>query len=143
MVRDKKWDQRFMRLAEEVSTWSKDPSTKVGAVIVDESRRIVGIGYNGFPRGVGDQEERYLDKSVKYAMIVHAEANAILNAIAKPESSLYCTKAPCSECMKLIIQCGFVKRIVSPPWDVDGKWGEDAKHAITMFNEARFNRNSP
>ena len=75
-----KWDSRFMEMAELVSTWSKDPSTQIGVVIVDPLRRIVSTGYNGFPRGLSDAPERYEERSVKYAHIVHGELNAILSA---------------------------------------------------------------
>ena len=76
-----KWVKRFFRLANEVATWSKDPSTKVGAVIVGENKQIISQGYNGFPRGVDDTEERYNNREIKYKMVVHAEMNAILNAL--------------------------------------------------------------
>ena len=76
-----KWNQRFLNLAKHVSSWSKDPSTKVGAVIADpETKIVVGMGYNGFPRFVDDTEERYNDRPTKYKFVVHAELNAILNS---------------------------------------------------------------
>lgn len=126
-----------MRLAEEYATWSKDPSTKVGAVIVDHERRTVGAGYNGFPRGVSDEPIRYETKMVKYKMVVHAEANAIMNAVKSVrDCTLYATKFPCSECTKLIIQMG-VSHVVSPPPSDDGSvWAEDAKFSLQMLNEA-------
>ncbi|NCA14162.1 MAG: hypothetical protein EBS89_08535, partial [Proteobacteria bacterium] len=74
------WDRWFLGLAHYVSTASKDPSTKVGAVIVDAERRVVSVGYNGLPRGVEDSEERLHNREVKYKMIIHAERNAILFA---------------------------------------------------------------
>ena len=77
--RQEKWDQRFLELAELVSTWSKDPSTKVGAVIVDDSR-IVSIVYNGFAKGMPDVAEHYENRDEKYSRIVHAEINAIVLA---------------------------------------------------------------
>ena len=75
MLDQVKWDRRYLHLAQEVSRWSKDPSTKVGAVIVNSLGQVVGTGYNGFPRGVSDTDERYLDRDVKYKMICHAEQN--------------------------------------------------------------------
>lgn len=103
-----KWDRRFMDLAEHVAGWSKDPSTKVGAIIADLDNRVVGMGYNGFPRGVQDRKERYEDRPVKYGFVVHAELNAILNA--RPADlrgcTLYVTLSPCRECAKAIIQSG-------------------------------------
>lgn len=108
-----KWDNRFLELAELVSTWSRDPSTKVGGVIVDEKNRVVGIGFNGFPRGVAD-DERLDDRDVKYQLIIHAELNAILNAQFTEGCTLYTWPvAPCSNCAATIIQAGIAK-IVAP-----------------------------
>ncbi len=134
------WDRRFLRLAELVAGWSKDPSTKVGAVIVNADRQVLGLGYNGFPRGVHDLEERYFDRPTKYAMIVHAEANAILNARQLVRGcTLYALKYPCSSCAKLIIQAG-IARVVSPRRDpadaMDQRWEADARVSETMLREA-------
>ncbi len=108
-----KWDCRFLELAKHVAQWSKDPSTQVGAVIVDDLRRIVSVGYNGFPRGVVDSAERYEDRKQKYALVVHAEANAILS----PQQSvrgctLYATLHPCEECAKLVVQAGLTRVVI-------------------------------
>ncbi len=119
---DIKWDLRFLELAKHVSTWSKDPSTQVGAVIVDEQRCILSLGFNGFPRGVKDLEGLYNDKPSKYSRIVHAEANAILTATQPlKNSTLYSSLFTCNECAKLVIQSG-IKRVVSykiekPNWE--------------------------
>ena len=111
-----KWDDRFMRIAEEVASWSKDPGTKVGAVLVLD-RRIVATGYNGFPQGVHDFPERYENRDTKLSLTVHAEVNAILNAAkngAKTDgSTLYTTFAPCVHCSIAVVQAG-VSRIVAP-----------------------------
>lgn len=81
MDRQTKWDIRFLRLAREVASWSKDPSTKVGAVIVNpQTNGIISLGYNGFPRGVEDTEDRLLNRDLKYQIVVHAEENAIISA---------------------------------------------------------------
>lgn len=131
-----KWHKRFMELSNLISTWSKDPSTQVGSVIVDADRRIVGTGYNGFPRGVLDNPERYEEKSIKYKMVVHAEANAIMNAVKSVrDCMLFATKSPCSECVKLIIQMGIWK-VVSPRPAIDGVWAEDSMYAMQMMKEA-------
>ena len=63
---DDKWKKRFIQLSKEISTWSKDPSTKVGALIISEDRNIVSTGYNGFPRGIEDTEERLNNRELKY-----------------------------------------------------------------------------
>ena len=110
------WDEYFMGVAMLSALRSKDPSTKVGACIVNENKRIVGIGYNGLPCGCSDDEfpwERtggFLD--TKYAYVVHAEPNAILNATSDlANATLYVTLFPCNECAKLIIQSG-IREIV-------------------------------
>ena len=111
------WDEYFMGVALLSSFRSKDPSTKVGACIVNEDKRIIGIGYNGFPYGCHDQEfpwckgkENELDN--KYPYVVHAEPNAILNSTSSLKgATMYVTLFPCNECAKLIIQSG-IKRVV-------------------------------
>lgn len=111
------WDYRFLQLAETVATWSKDPSTKVGSVIVDTNRRVIGLGYNGFPRGVKDEDYRYQDRELKLKLVCHAERNALDNAPGSVEgASLYATFFPCNECVKSIIQRG-IKKVVTfvPP----------------------------
>lgn len=110
------WDEYFMGVAKLSSLRSKDPGTQVGACLVNPDKRIVGIGYNGLPSGLVDddfswaREGEYLD--TKYPYVVHAEANAILNATTNLKgATLYVTLFPCNECMKLIIQSG-IKEIV-------------------------------
>jgi dCMP deaminase len=128
------WHARFMDLAAHVATWSKDPSTKVGAVIVDDKNRVIGMGYNGFPRGVHDLQARYDDRPTKYKYVVHAEANAILNAIRDVRGCvIYCTLHPCCECAKLIIQAGIAAVFCKP---VDPRWAESSEIAAQMFAEA-------
>lgn len=105
------WDDYFMGVAHLSALRSKDPSTQVGAVIVDENKKIVGIGYNGFPSGVSDDEfpwDREGDfTESKYAYVVHAELNAILNAPRQVRGcTLYVSLFPCNECAKAIIQSG-------------------------------------
>lgn len=107
------WDNYFMDMAELVAEKSKDPSTKVGAVIVDERNIVSGMGYNGFPRGVNDDPERYEHRPTKYKMVVHAELNAILNSTRQLVGhTLYVTHPPCHECAKAIIQSG-IKRVIT------------------------------
>lgn len=116
MDSSKKWDYRFLELAESVSKWSKDPSTKVGSVIVDSKRKVIGMGYNGFPRGVDDSEERYNDRETKLLFVCHAERNALDNAPGSVEgATLYATMFPCNECCKSIIQKGITKVVTFVP----------------------------
>lgn len=139
MRRDPEFWQRFFHvMALHVATASKDPSTKCGSVIVDAERRVLGLGYNGFPRGVRDDDERYDDRALKYKLVVHAEANAILNAVGGVGGcTLFSTKFPCTECAKLIIQAG-IATVVSPPIDRDPacRWSEDQRLSRMMFLEA-------
>ena len=110
------WDEYFMGVAQLSSMRSKDEVSQVGACIVNQKNRIVGIGYNGFPIGCNDdllpweKNENFLDS--KYAYVVHAEPNAILNSSVDLEGSkMYVTLYPCNECAKLIIQSG-IKEVV-------------------------------
>ncbi len=118
------WDQYFMGLALLSAQRSKDARTNVGACIVDRHNRIIGIGYNGFPRGCPDDEfpqTRWRDENgniarlydSKHAYSVHAEANAILNSMGRDmqAATLYCVMPTCNECAKLIVQVG-IKRVV-------------------------------
>ena len=120
-----KWDRRFLRIAEEVRTWSKDPGTKVGCVLV-QNRRLVSSGYNGPPHTLSDSLPLYKDRNYKLAVTVHAEANAILNAAkngARTEScTAYVTFPPCSQCAAALIQAG-VERVVCPnPAGAPERW---------------------
>lgn len=135
-----KWDKRFLNLAKEISTWSKDPSTKIGAVLVNDEKRILATGYNGFPKGIHDSEQRYHDRETKYKYVVHAEMNAIYNAtyngISLNDSTLYVWGLPvCSECAKGVIQVG-IKRIVMPKADYPDRWIESFRKSRELFTEA-------
>lgn len=131
------WESRFLALAEHIASWSKDPSTKVGAVIVDCSNRVVGVGYNGFPRGIADTDGRLSDRETKYRLVVHAEANAILNASGSVRGCrMYTNLLPCTECAKLIIQSGILS-VVSPKLPENlVRWQQNTQHAIWMLEEA-------
>lgn len=134
-----KWDERFMQMAALVSSWSKDPSTKVGAVIVNDQKQILSVGYNGFPRGVYDDPTRYENREVKHNFVVHAERNALDNAFTEVKGSyLYTTHFPCHECAKSIVQKG-IKKIFTPKPDPSKQYIADlAKHttAMTIFCES-------
>jgi len=134
------WDKRFLRLELEVASWSKDPSTKVGAIIVRPDRRIVSTGYNGFPRNVDDAPELIADRAVKYKRTVHAELNAILQAREPLDNTeLYCTFPPCASCAGAIVQAG-VKHVswISASPDTINRWAEEWKHMIEMFKQAKI-----
>jgi dCMP deaminase len=134
-----KWHHRFLDLAAHVAEWSKDPSTKTGAVIVRPDRSIVSVGYNGFPRGVNDSYERLNDRPIKYAMVTHAEVNAILSAHGPVEGcTIYVHPwPPCSSCAGAVIQAG-IKRVVSvePTPEQEERWGDSFNIMRTMFREA-------
>lgn len=133
-----KWDKRFLLLAEHVAAWSKDPSTKVGCVLVDDQRRVIGMGYNGFPRGVDDNAARYEDRATKYMMVQHAEANAVLNSTRDVRgATAYITHHPCTNCAGLLIQSG-VSRIVSfaPSGGLAERFADSFRIATIMLDEA-------
>lgn len=105
------WDECFMRMAHVIAERSKDPSTQAGAVIANADNVVMGLGYNGFPRGVDsdkfswDREGNFLE--TKYAYVCHAEENAVYNANGPvKKGKIYCTLFPCNECAKTLIQNG-------------------------------------
>ena len=134
-----KWDRRFLRIAEEVRLWSKDPGTKVGCVLVNQ-RRILSTGYNGFPQTISDDLDRYIDREYKLSVTVHAEANAILNAAkngTKVEgSTLYVTFPPCSQCASAVIQAGVAQVVCPDPASAPERWRSNFIAANNLFYEA-------
>jgi dCMP deaminase len=133
-----KWDSRFLELAFEIASWSKDPSTKVGCVLVDPNLKIVGTGFNGFPAGMNDGPELYADREVKYKRTIHAEINAILNARGDvSECTAYVSAAPCTNCALVLIQSG-IDRVVYPvpSDDLMSRWGESIEYSRSLFTEA-------
>ena len=132
-----KWQRRFFDLAALVAAWSKDPSSQVGAVIVDDRKRIVSVGFNGLPIGVDDTEDRLNRCEIKYELIVHAEANAILTA---QRSVAGCTiyvhpYLPCSRCAGAIIQAG-IKKVVVEDRPIPERWRENFMLSKTILEEA-------
>ena len=126
-------------MAKQVSTWSKDPSRQIGAIAVDD-RTVVAQGYNGFPRGIQDTDNRLQDRQVKYKFVVHAEMNVIYNATYNGVSfdgcSLYVWGLPvCSECAKGIIQTG-ITRVIMPIQEIPEHWVESWTLTQTLLNEA-------
>lgn len=139
-----KWSERFLDLANHIATWSKDPTTQVGCVIVDKQNRIVSVGFNGFPRGVKDLVERYDDRPTKHLFVAHAERNALDNAPLSVEGcTLYSPLLPCNECAKSIIQKGIKKVVSYQPtadvphfnWDVTKKMFLEAGVQLYLINK--------
>lgn len=127
-------------MAQEIATWSKDPSTKTGAIVVDSCRRIVSTGYNGLPRGVMDLPERLENREMKYKFIVHADANAILSArVPLDGCTLYVVPfPPCCDCAKMVIQSGVTKVVCLdfPSDALANRWAESINISRQMFAEA-------
>jgi len=130
------WNQRFIELAEHVATWSKDPSTKVGAVIVDFDKRIISIGFNGYPKKIPDDDLHI--RELKYNKILHAEINAILFAKRDIKNCvMYVTNVPCSQCAAAIIQSDIVVVVTrKPDEDYQSRWEKKMNITKQMFKEA-------
>lgn len=134
-----KWQTRFVKLAYEVSTWSKDPDCAVGAVVVSPDMSQLSYGYNGFPRGIADTPHRLGNKEVKNRLTVHAEVNAIVNAARDLRGwTLYCTKTPCHNCAAAIIQAR-ISEVVVPKPNTASRWFNSNLAAIGMFKEGGIN----
>ena len=134
------WSKRFIDLARHISSWSKDRSTKVGAVIVDQDNRVVSFGYNGFPSGFDDTIEERHERPVKYDYTEHAERNAIYNAARVGVSTKGCTIYlhwfPCHECSRAIIQSGISKIVCVKPSDTESdKWKRSFELASQILKE--------
>ena len=125
-------------MAAHVAKLSKDPSTKVGAVIFDEKRRIISAGYNGFARGVEDTAERLENRDVKYKLVLHSEKNAILFAAAPLEGcTMVVTHPCCAQCAAQVIQSGIKTVIWSKPDDTFvARWRDDLALTMAQFDEA-------
>lgn len=150
--RELKWHWRHLDEAWQQASYSKDPSTKTGCVVVDDAGSIISTGYNGFPRGVRDLPERYKVRGTKYRFVVHCDTNAIYSAARRGVSlvgaTMYLTGPPCCECMKGIIQSG-IRRVVWPednPFEKDPATQErwqysiEATHAMAQEAGVEFVR---
>ena len=145
------WEKRFIDLAVFISSWSKDPNTRVGAVIVGPDREIRSTGFNGLPRGIEDSEERLTNRDLKLKLVVHAEMNAILNAARFGSPLKGCTMylaasdavtgkiwggPPCTRCTVETIQSG-ISSIVSLPFkDVPSRWKDDLDISKSLLQES-------
>ena len=135
----KHWNKRYMEMASLVASWSRDPSTKCGAVIVRPNNTIVSVGFNGFPRDVEDSDDRLNHRETKYKYVVHAELNAILNA--REPLTGYSIDVhpfePCSQCAAAIIQSG-INTVYYPSGQTPENWEESVKITRQMFSEANI-----
>ena len=135
-----KWDVRFLELAVHIAGWSKDPSTKVGCVVVGPDREIRSTGFNGFPRGIDDSDERLTDRAMKYPLICHAEENAIMHAarigVSLKGCRAYVTWPPCTRCARSLIQAGVDEVIYPAGLVIPDRWQEDFEMSTGMFGEA-------
>jgi dCMP deaminase len=137
-------DQRYLDLARFFSTWSKDPSTGVGAVAIGTRGQVLAQGYNGFPRKVKESPERLNNREIKYQFVVHAEMNCIYNAgyngTQLDGSTMYVYGLPvCNECAKGIIQVGIRRVVIPNEWeakDVPDRWKISVLDTQRMFKEA-------
>ena len=142
-IRQSNWDEKYLILAEHISTWSKDPSTKIGAVAIGTKGQVLSQGYNGFPRGIRDTVERLNSREEKYKYIVHAEMNVVFNAslngISLYESTMYISGLPCcSDCAKGIIQAGVsrvVMKVKADNYYNAKRWEDSWNLSKSMFDE--------
>lgn len=137
------WLNHFIDMAKLISTMSKDPSKKIGVVIVDEHNRVVSTGFNGFPRGIEDSQERLENKDYKRAITLHAEENAILYAkqdLTGCDMYIY-GLPPCSHCAAMIIQSGIrnVYYRIPDEYEISDHWKENLVIAETILNEVGIN----
>lgn len=133
-----KWDRRFLELALMVGSWSKDPSTKCGAVIVAPDKRIVSTGYNGFPRKLQDADELLLDREEKLSRTIHCEMNALLHAEGFVEGfTLYGSQLSCDRCAVHMIQAGIQFCVAPiPTGRYAENWADSVERTRSYYREA-------
>lgn len=133
------WDVRFLEIAKMVASWSRDPSTQTGAVIVRPDKTIASVGYNGFPKGMKDTPSLYSDRETKYSRIVHCEMNAILTARERLDGYVLYTWPflSCDRCSVHVIQAG-IKKVVAPvlPEHLRERWADNVEKSKSYFREA-------
>ena len=135
-----KWDQRFLQLAGHVSEWSKDPSTRCGAVIVRPDKTIASLGFNGFPRHIADDHKLH-ERPLKYQRIIHAEMNALLFLREQVIGyTMYVwPMTPCNRCAAHIIQAGITRIVTLPLKKELDHWLDPVQISTDMFYEAGIN----
>ena len=133
------WDKKFIKLCNHIASWSKDNSTKVGAVVVNSRNKILSIGYNGMPIGIDDNKEERHIRPEKYLWFAHAEENLIASAaeegISLRNGKLYCNYLPCPRCSRLIIQSG-IKQVIYQKDKLESE-SEPNKTSVEMLHEAK------
>jgi dCMP deaminase len=136
------WDEYFMMLVHAISMKSKDESTHIGALIIDDTHRILTTGYNSFPSGIDDTVPERQVRPYKYYWFEHAERNCIYSAarkgIALDNSIMYTNGVPCVDCGRAVVQAGIKRVIYSEAWNNSNtdKWTEEAKITQELFEEA-------
>lgn len=132
------WDTYFMNIVDTVKEKSKDPNTKIGAVIVGSDNEIRSVGYNGFPRGLDDSVKSRYERPKKYFYTEHAERNAIYNAVRTgthlKDCRMYTDSIPCADCARAIIQSG-IKEVIVKTIDINERWSESCNISMEMFEE--------
>ena len=144
-----KWHNHFLQMALLNAKLSKDPSTQVGAIITSEDNHLISAGFNGFPRGIADTEERLNNRDIKLSLVVHAEMNGLLAAaklgIKLKNSTLYIVATnkdgliwggpPCRNCVKHVIQAGISKIVTYERKNVPSKWENDLNFSMDVIKE--------
>lgn len=134
-----KWHQRFMLLAREVADWSKDPSTKVGCILVRD-KKVISTGYNGFPKNISDDLNRLMDREQKYELTVHAEVNAVttaaLHGVSTEGATAYVTFNPCSRCSAVLINAGIKEVYIDAASEIPPRWLQNFILACRILKEA-------
>jgi len=139
------WNSYFISIADTVREKSKDPSSKIGAVIIGPERQIISTGFNGFPRGIDETDLTRWERPIKYQFVEHAERNAIYNAarhgIAVRGCAMYMVGfgppcVPCIECAKAVIQSGIVKVVGHAVKEAPESWLDDLNFAKDLLIEA-------
>lgn len=136
------WDQRFMKIALEVSSWSKDPSTKVGCVLVRD-KKVISTGYNGLPKNLSDNLDRLMRREEKYEITVHAEVNAVttaaLHGVSTEGCTAYVTFNPCSRCAAVLINAGINSIYSYAGSEIPDRWLANFILASKILAEAGVN----